>query len=215
MLLKIAVTNDIFVPAGIDASYAWNSAQIDDTDILYSIPAIGRELHFPIDINLSTLPKFAHYSGQAALDYLKLTDSSCHFSSSILKILIEDRRTAHAERINNNQNVVVLESGDIVMARTAIQSNKQKEKVAKLCYVVRRPYQIIRTTSNGNYFVRKLHRPDSPELKFMTYDLYPLPPSLKPCETIGSIDTRYINQSHTSIANPLKKALHIELYNEK
>ena len=101
------------------------------------------------------------------------------------------------------------------MARTAIQSNKQKEKVAKLCYAVRRSYQIIRTTSNGNYFVRKLHRSDSPELKFMAYDLYPLPQSLKPCETIDSIDTRYINQSHTPIANPLKKALHIELYNEK
>ena len=79
MLLKIAVTNDIFVPAGIDASYAWNSAQIDDTDILHSIPAIGRELHFPIDINLSALPKFTHNSGQAALDYLKLTDFSGNF----------------------------------------------------------------------------------------------------------------------------------------
>ena len=117
-------TNDVLVPAGIAVGYAWNSAPIDDTDIIRSIPAIGRELHFPIDINLSALPKLAHNSGQAALDYLKLTDSSRHFSSSILKILIEDRRTAHAERINNNRNVVVLEPGDIVMARTAIQSNK-------------------------------------------------------------------------------------------
>ena len=146
-------TNDIFVLDGIAAGYAWNSAPIDGTDILRSIPAIGRELHFPIDINLSTLPKFAHYSGQAALDYLKLTDSSCHFSSSILKILIEDRRTAHAERINNNQNVVVLEYGDIVMARTAIQSNKQKGKVVKICYAVRGPCQIIRTTGHGSPFV--------------------------------------------------------------
>ena len=40
-------TNDIFVPAGIAARYAWNSAPIDGTDILRSIPAIGRELHFP------------------------------------------------------------------------------------------------------------------------------------------------------------------------
>ena len=56
------------------------------------------------------------------------------------------------------------------MARTAIQSNKQKEKIVKLCYAVRGPYQIIRTTGNGSYFVRKLHRSDSPELKFMAYD---------------------------------------------
>ena len=76
-------TDDIFVPAGITTGYAWNSAPIDDTDILYSIPAIGRELHFLIDINLNVLPKLAHNSGQTALDYLKLTDSSRHFSSSI------------------------------------------------------------------------------------------------------------------------------------
>ena len=49
----------------------------------------------------------------------------------------------------------------------------------------------------------------------MAYDLYPLTPSLKPCKPVDSTDTRYLNQSHTPIANPLKKALHIELYNEK
>ena len=56
------------------------------------------------------------------------------------------------------------------MTRTAIQSNKQKEQVAKLCYNVRGPDQIIRTIGHGSYFVRKFHRSDSPELKFMAYD---------------------------------------------
>ena len=49
----------------------------------------------------------------------------------------------------------------------------------------------------------------------MAYDLYPLPVSLKPCEPVDTTDARYLNQSHTPITNPLKKALHIELYNEK
>ena len=80
-------TNDIFVPAGIAAGYVWNSAPIDGTDILRSIPAIGRELYFPIDINLSALPKLAHNSGQVALDFLRLTDSSRHFSSYILSLI--------------------------------------------------------------------------------------------------------------------------------
>ena len=99
------------------------------------------------------------------MDYLKLTDSSRHFSSSILKILIEDRRTAHAEHINNNCNVIFLEPDDIVMARTAIQRDKQKEKVAKLCYAVKGPCQIIRTTGHGGYFVRKLYTPDIPKIE--------------------------------------------------
>ena len=49
----------------------------------------------------------------------------------------------------------------------------------------------------------------------MVYNLNPLPLSLKSCELIDTTDTRYLNQCHTSITNPLKKALHIELYNEK
>ena len=49
----------------------------------------------------------------------------------------------------------------------------------------------------------------------MAYDLCPLPPSLKPCEPIKTTETRYLNQSHTPITNSLKKALHIELYNEE
>ena len=48
----------------------------------------------------------------------------------------------------------------------------------------------------------------------MAYDLYP-PPSLKPCEPVDTIDTRYLSQSHAFLTNPLKKALHLELYNEK
>ena len=112
-------TNDFF-PAGVTADYAWNSTLINGTDILRSIPAIYRELRFPIDVNFSDLTKLAYNSGHKSLDYLKLTASSRHFSSSILKILIEDRRIAHVERINNNCNIVILEPGDIVMARTVI-----------------------------------------------------------------------------------------------
>jgi len=46
-------TLDCFVEAGISAGYAWNSAPVDDIDIIRSIPAIGRELRFPLDISLT------------------------------------------------------------------------------------------------------------------------------------------------------------------
>ena len=49
----------------------------------------------------------------------------------------------------------------------------------------------------------------------MTYDLYLLPPPLKPCEHVDSTDTCYLNQIHAPLVNPLKRALDIELYNEK
>ena len=65
-------TIDIFVPAGIAAGYAWSSAPIDGTNILRSIPAIGRELHFPLDINLNAAPKLIQNNAQAILDILNL-----------------------------------------------------------------------------------------------------------------------------------------------
>ena len=139
-------TNDIFVPASIVATYAWNSAPIDGTDIIRSVPAIDRALHFPLDINLNAVPKLIQNNAQATLDYLNFTNSHRHFASSILKILVEDRRTAHAECINNTKHIVILKAGDIVMDRTAIQSDLSKIKVAKLSYSVRGPYQILRNT---------------------------------------------------------------------
>ena len=207
-------SNDVFVPAGIAAGYAWNSAPIDGTDILRSTVAIGREFRFPIDIDLSALPQLTQNNAQSAVDFLRLTDSNRRFSSAILKILIEDRRDAHAERVNNNKNIVTLVVGDIVMARTAVHSDASSNKVAKLSYQVRGPFRIVTCTGQGSYHVRKLFKPDSPTLKFMAVDLYPLPPSLKPCEPVDSSDTRYLNQSYSPIINPLRKALNIELYNE-
>ena len=70
-------------------------------DILHSTIAIGHEFRFPIYINLSVLPQLTRNNTQTNIDYLRLTDSNRRFSSSILKLLIEDRRTVHAERVNN------------------------------------------------------------------------------------------------------------------
>ena len=61
-------------------------------DILRSIPAISWEISFSININLNALSN----------------NFSCHFLSSILKILSADFRTAHTECIDNNRNLVFL-----------------------------------------------------------------------------------------------------------
>ena len=75
------------------------------------------------------------------------------------------------------------------MDRRTIQSDKKKKKVAKLCYVVRGLYHIIRNIGHSSYFVKKLHNPDSPELRFMAYNLYPQPPLLN----LGNLLIPYIH----------------------
>lgn len=77
--------NNIFVFTGLATDYDCNSAPIYSTNILHSTPVIDRELHFPIGTSLNNLLKLTQDNGQAVLDYLKITDSSCHFSSSIKK----------------------------------------------------------------------------------------------------------------------------------
>ena len=101
------------------------------------------------------------------------------------------------------------------MTRTAIRSDLSKNKVATLSYSVRGPFQIIRKTGLGSYFVWKLNKPDSTEIKFIVRDLHPLPPSLKPRIPIDSTNIRYLNHTHAPLVNPLKRSLHIKLYNKK
>ena len=72
-------TNDAFVAAGIAAGYAWNSSPIDGTDILRSVPAIGRELRFPLYINLSALSLIFPNNTDSVFFYLRLTDSNRYF----------------------------------------------------------------------------------------------------------------------------------------
>ena len=105
-----------------------------------------------------------------------------------MKILILDRREFHAEQVNNNRNIVEIIVGDIIMAKTSIQSYASTNKVAKLSYQVRGLFRIVQCIGRGNYLVRKLYKPDSPELKLMATNLYPLPPSLNPCEHVDSSD---------------------------
>ena len=82
-------TDDIFPPVGIEVGYAWNSTPIDGTNIIRIILAIDRGFHFSLDASLNTLPKLTQNNSQAALYYLKLTNSSRYFPISILKKLFK------------------------------------------------------------------------------------------------------------------------------
>ena len=79
---------------------------------------------------------------------MRLTNSNRCFSSSNLKLLIEDCRTNHAEQVNNNKNVVELVVGDIFMAMSSIQSDASSNRVAKLSYQIRGPFRIDKCTGS-------------------------------------------------------------------
>ena len=95
-------SNDVFVAADVAAEYAWNTSPIDGTDIFCSVPTLGRELQFPIDVDISTLPLLVSNNNDSVVSYLCLTDSNRHFATAILKILIENRLTPEKQREDSN-----------------------------------------------------------------------------------------------------------------
>ena len=101
--------NGIFDPTVAEVSYEWNSVPINGTDTLWSTL-------FTIDINIHVFPKITQKNSQIILNYLKRTNSSYHFSSTILKVLIED----HVDLVNNNKSLINLKLGNIVMTQTTI-----------------------------------------------------------------------------------------------
>jgi len=48
--------SESFVEVAMATSYAWNPSLVEGADIIRSMPAIGRELRFPLDINLTETP---------------------------------------------------------------------------------------------------------------------------------------------------------------
>lgn len=100
------------------------------------------------------------------------------------------------------------------MEHIIIKINVDKEKVTKLCFEVRRPFRIICNTGHGSFDIRKLYKMDSPELSLTIEDLYPPPPSTKPCELIDSSNTIYLNQFYPPVINPLMRDFYIGLYNK-
>ena len=169
------VPQNIFIPTVFVVNYAWNTTPIDGTYIIRSMLVIGWQLHYPIDINMNTLPTIKPNNAQATLDQLKFIVTFSQFSSFILNIIIEEHHTAHDECINNNHHIVILQIGDIVVDQIEIYIDISKNQVAKLSYAVRSLYRIISSISHDNYFVKKFNKPSSSDLKFMTYDRYPIP----------------------------------------
>jgi hypothetical protein len=98
------------------------------------------------------------------------------------------------------------------MATVQVQSNASKNKIAKLSYQRRGPFEIVSHLGHGAYKLRSLLRPDVALLKFHSSSISPLPPGLLPCDPIDTSDLRYLNQNSTPTANPLR-SLDIQMYN--
>eukprot|EP00978_Attheya_sp_CCMP212_P008208 scaffold19187_cov69-Attheya_sp.AAC.2 len=213
------VSNDrgtpaVFVEASVTAAYAWNASLIDGTEIVCSIPAIGHQLKFPLDIDLAPIPRLIANAAQPVVEYVRNLSRDVAFSRELIRILLEDRRTVHRERVNEGRHIVLYKIGDTVMARVQVASNATAGTVGKLTYRSHGPFEIVEDLlSFGAYTVRPLGKPDTATRKYHSANLYLLLPGILPCDPLDTSDFRYMNSDFAPLLDPLKAHLNIESYN--
>ena len=72
---------------------------------------------------------------------------------------------------------------------------------------------MVKATGFSSYMVRRYAKPERSLRKFMTEDLYMLPPAIFPCEHLDTPGMRYINSDFAPIKHPFDNTVDIESYN--
>ena len=82
-----------FIENSKTSQYAWNSAPIDNMDILRCVAAVGRHFQFPMDVDLKDAPSINCDDQLALYSYLRDVSNVSQLSTSVHQILIKYRRT--------------------------------------------------------------------------------------------------------------------------
>ena len=98
------------------ASYAWNAAPVDGTDVVRSFAAKARHFHFPLDIAEPVL-RIAGSPGEQTLQHIETAFPLWFKQKELLKVLTEDRRQRHTEWVNKHRRRRVFNPGDLVVIR--------------------------------------------------------------------------------------------------
>jgi len=128
---------------------------IGDTDISRSMAAVGRDFKFPMDVKLSAMPTISGNTNSALFKYLRDVSNDSKFATSIVQILMEERRDAHRLRWNKDKVEQPFEIGDVVKAHVQVTSKVETGEVGKLSYQAKGPFQISGILGHNAYEVRR------------------------------------------------------------
>ena len=82
-----------------------NASNIDGIDMPCSVPAIGREFKFPLDIELSKIPEVIDNPSESIVTYMRWLHRDVPFSQAFLAYLVEERCLFLRERINEKRHL--------------------------------------------------------------------------------------------------------------
>lgn len=192
------------------AVYAWNAMPIDSTDIVRSIPAIGRPLRFQMELSIAALPTPINNAARATVRCLQGISSDSRFACDLVMWLTEERRERHRECLNTSKQFIQYNIGDMVMARVQVKSDNKTSTVDKLSIEPPGLFRIVTDHNNGLYLVQPFDKSDSAIRKFLAQDMYELPPQILPCDPIDIPDLRYLNTEYAPVKHAFKTVFDIK-----
>jgi hypothetical protein len=187
-------TNLVWVKASMIVTYAWNCSPINGTDVVRSVPAMGREFKFPFDLALDATAKAVlplADPGTSVIAYIQQTAEHVDFARQVVALVVAD-------------------FGKPIATAFTMAAQLPTLRFAILCWCA---FSIL-SHSAGSYQVVPMHNPDSTPVSYPGHMLSPVPAGILPCTPVDSPDFRYLNHGHAPLPNPLKRHLNIEQYNE-
>ena len=118
-----------------------------------------------MDVKLSESPILNTANQSALFTYFRDVSNDSTFATSVLQVLIEERRTVHRTRQNTEHTITPFEIGDVVKAHVQVQSNSKTGSVKKLLFQARGPFQIVKKLEANSYMVRRYDSENAPNRK--------------------------------------------------
>ena len=139
---------------------------------------------------------------------LSINLKACH---QICKLLIDEHRTQHRERIIAlRPDPCVYGIGSFVFVRRVVKSDSKKNRVGKLEFAYTGPWEVIERLEGGSYKCR--HSQSGKEDKFHASRLSPCPPEITPFAPVDGPDTRF-GQINRGLSEDAYKAASIDGFN--
>jgi ribosomal protein L21E len=195
------------------ATYSWNAAPIDGTNIIRSFVAKGRVFPFPLQIDEDNNPvRVPPGQGEEALAHLETNFPLWARQSTMLQILVAERRERHRDLANQGRTVRKFNVGDLVIIRKQVQSSLEKGIPAKQKFKWKGIYKVVEKLGEKSYNVQKLPtvqgkgRPGRIR-KYSAGVMEKIPSSLIINKHLDTSDTRLATLDQDLVNNPLEQSL--------
>jgi hypothetical protein len=195
------------------ATYSWNAAPIDGTNLIRSFVAKGRVFPFPIQVAEEDNPlRIPQGQGEAALSFIETNFPLWAKQSTMLQILIAERREKHRDLANKGRSVRKFNIGDLVIIRKQVQSDGERGIPAKQKFRWKGIYRVMKKESDKSYWVQKLPttqgkgKPGTLQ-KYAASLMERIPSSLIVNKYLDTADTRLSALGQELISNPLEQNL--------